>query len=141
MVVGGAELVLSLVVAHEFQGAVGDDLVGVHVDGGSCPALHHVDRELVVEFPIHNFLAGCDDGVGDLAVQDTQAGVCLGGGHLDVCHCDDIFRVVAHPCVGNPVIVQSPLGLDAVVGVSGDLEFTQEVAFDAVFDVRHCDID
>ena len=137
MVVRGAVLVLALVVAHEFEGAVRDHLVGVHIDGSAGAALHHVHRELVVELAVHDFLAGLDDGVRDGAVQHAEFGVGLRGGHLHVSDRDDVLRIVEHLRRGNLVIVEGPLGLDAVVGVGRYLELAEEVAFDPEFGFRH----
>ena len=44
--------------AHEFEGAVGDDLVGVHVGGGAGAALEDVELELVVELAVDEVAAG-----------------------------------------------------------------------------------
>ena len=56
--------VVALLAAEQFQRAVGDDLVGVHVGRGAGAALDDVDDELVVQFAAGDFLAGRDDGVG-----------------------------------------------------------------------------
>ena len=69
MVVGGAELVLTLLVAHQFQGAVGNDLVGVHIHRSSGAALHHVHGELVPQLAAHNLLTGLYNGIGNGLVQ------------------------------------------------------------------------
>ena len=137
MVVGRAELVFSLPVSHEFQGPVGDDLVGVHVHGGAGAALHHVHRELVPKFSAHNLLAGCHDGVSNLLVQHAQLRIGGRGGHLHIGHGDDVLRIVAHLGVGDFVVVDGPLGLYAVVSVDGNLKFADEVAFDPEFLFRH----
>ncbi len=47
VVVGMAILVFAFLVAHYFQGSVGDYLVGVHVGGGARSALDDVHGELV----------------------------------------------------------------------------------------------
>lgn len=48
------------------RGAVGDDLVGVHVRGGAGPALDGVDDELVAQPPGADLLARADDRFGDV---------------------------------------------------------------------------
>ena len=119
--------------AHEFEGAVCDYLVGIHVHGSAGAALHHVHRELVMEFSGNYFLAGLYDCVSDLAVKHAQFCVCGSCSHLDVCHCNDIFRIVAHPGVGDLVIVESTLCLYAIVGIGRNLKFPQKVTFDPEF--------
>ena len=133
MVVWGAELVLALLVPHEFQGAIGDDLVGVHVHRGAGAALHHIYRELVPQFTGHNFLAGCHNGIGNLGVQHAQLRVGGRRGHLHIGHGNDVLRIVAHPRVGNFIVVKSPLGLYAVISVDGNLKFADKVALDPEF--------
>ncbi len=49
--------------AHNLRGAVGDDLVGVHVRRRARPGLEHVDGELVVELAGDDFVGGLDDAV------------------------------------------------------------------------------
>ena len=133
MVVGGAELVLALLVPHEFQGAVGDDLVGVHVHRGAGAALHHIYRELVPQFTGHNFLAGRHNGIGNFGVQHAQLRVGGRRGHFYIGHGNDVLRIVAHPRVGNFIVVKSPLGLYAVISVDGNLKFADKVALDPEF--------
>ena len=130
VVVGGAELVLTLLVAHKFQGTVCDYLIGVHVHGCAGAALHHIHGELVPELSAHNLLAGCYDCIGNLPVKHTQTGVCLGCSHLHVCNCNDVLRIVAHVRIGDLVIVDGALCLDTVISVNGNLEFTDKVTFD-----------
>jgi len=44
------KLVLTPLVAHDFQPAVGNDFVGVHVGAGASATLNHSDAELIVQF-------------------------------------------------------------------------------------------
>ena len=90
-----------------------------------------------MELAVHDFLAGLDDGVRDGAVQHAEFGVGLRGGHLHISDRDDVLRVMEHLRRGNLVIVEGPLGLNAVVGVGRDLKFTEEVAFDPEFGFSH----
>ena len=137
VVVRGAVLVLTLLVPHQFQGAVGDHLVGIHVHGGAGAALHHVHGELVVELAVDNLPAGGDDRFADLLREDAEFGIGGRGGHLHVSHRDDVLGIVAHPRGGNLIVVECPLRLDTVVSVGGNLKFSQKVGFDPVLDFAH----
>ncbi len=137
VVVRGAVLVFALLVPHQFQGAVGDHLVRIHVHGGAGSALHHVHRELVVELAVHDFPAGGHDRFADFLRKDAELGVGGCGGHLHIGHRDDVLGIVAHPRGGNLIVVEGPLGLDAVVSVGGNLKFSQEVGFDPILDFAH----
>ncbi len=78
-VVGGLAVVNVIVGVDEFVGAegsaenligaVGDDLVRVHVEADAGAGLEDVDGELVVVVAVHlmDFGGGLDDGVGDWA--------------------------------------------------------------------------
>ena len=105
MVIGGAELVLALFVSHQFEGAVCDNLVGVHVDGSTGAALHHIYRELVVELAGYYFLAGSDYCVCYLTVEDPKAGIGFRSRHLYVSDGDYILGVIEHVCSRDLVIL------------------------------------
>src|SRR6185503_7682709 len=47
--------------ARQFDGAVGDDLVDVHVGLGAAAGLPDTQRELVVEFSGDDFIGGLND--------------------------------------------------------------------------------
>ena len=137
MVVRRAELILTFLVTHEFQGTVGNNLVGVHVHGSTGAALHHIHGELVPQLTVYNFLAGLDDSLGDVLVQRTQFGIGTGRRHLHISHGNDVLRIVVHMRGGNLVIVDGPLGLYTVVSINGNLKFADKVALDPEFGFSH----
>ena len=55
-------LVLALLVPHQLEPAVGDDLVRIHVGRRAGAALNDVERELVVQLPIQDLRARAFDG-------------------------------------------------------------------------------
>ena len=69
MVVRVQVLVLALAMPEQFEAAVRDHLVGVHVRGGARAALDHVDDELVVQLAGDDLVAGLDDRVGFAVLQ------------------------------------------------------------------------
>ena len=90
-VVGGLALVYVVVgvdepgadvAAHDLGGSVGDDLVGIHISRGAGAALEDVEDEMVIKFAVDDLLGGLDDGVLFVGVQQSEAGVDLGGGEL-----------------------------------------------------------
>ncbi|MNY81819.1 hypothetical protein D3C86_2235890 [compost metagenome] len=64
-------LVLALLMAEQFERAVGDHLVGVHVGRGAGAALNHIDDELVVQLPGNQLLAGSNDCVAARLVEQA----------------------------------------------------------------------
>ena len=133
VVIGRAILVFAFFVAHQLQGAVGDDLVGVHIHRSAGAALHHIHRELVPQLAGHNLLAGRHDGVADLLGHHAQFRVGGGRSHLYIGHRDDVLRIVVHMRGGNLVVVDGALGLYAVIGIGRNLEFADQVALDPEF--------
>lgn len=68
MVVWMNDRVVTLLAAENFDSAVGDDFVGVHVRGGACASLDWVAQELVMELTGNDLIAGLADGVLNLFV-------------------------------------------------------------------------
>ena len=64
--------------AREFDGAVGDDLVGVHVRLRARAGLEDDQREVVVELAGDDLVAGLRDVVRDVGGQLAQLGVAAG---------------------------------------------------------------
>jgi len=69
--------------AVNLGGAVGDDLVGVHVRGRARPSLKHVDGELVVVLAGDDLVGGLDDGFGLVVGDGSQVAVGQRGRLLD----------------------------------------------------------
>ena len=82
VVVGMRVLVLAELAAEQLGGAVGDDLVGVHVEADARAGLKDIDHEGMVPLAALDFLGGGDDGVGGLRVHESEFAVGLGGGLL-----------------------------------------------------------
>ena len=82
MVVGVAIFVFALLVAQQLKGAVGDDLVGVHVGRSSRAALNAVHGELIVQLALDDLVASRANGVPDLAGQHAELHVRNGRGFL-----------------------------------------------------------
>ena len=68
-------LVFAFAVAEQFERAVGDDLVGVHVRRGARAALDHVHGKLFVQLAGDDFVARGRDGVRALRIEHAEFGV------------------------------------------------------------------
>ena len=133
MVVGVEDGVVAAAAAQDFNGAVGDDLVGIHMEADAGAGLVHVHHELVVEGAAHDLFGGLDDGTGAALVQQAQFPVGERGRLLDHSHRLDEARVGVQTADG--VVLDRALRLDAVVSVSGHLFFSQRIFLNAV---AHC---
>ncbi len=127
VVVGVTVGVIALGEAHELEGAVGDDLVGVHVRRGSGPALDHVHHEVRVPLAVDDLSAGPDDGGGDVGREEAERPVGPGGGHLDLGQGDDEIGEVADIHAADGEVLRGPERLDAVVELERHLPLPEEV--------------
>ena len=119
MVVRIAVLVLALLVSHQLEGAVGDDLVRVHVGRRAGAALEHVQAKLVVQLAVDQFLAGLLHARQDFLAELPALEVRARGGHLHHRERLDQVGIQAKLHAGDVEILERARGLDAVVGVGG----------------------
>ncbi|EMA65853.1 30S ribosomal protein S5 [Halorubrum kocurii JCM 14978] len=122
--------------ARDLGGAVGDDLVGVHVRGGARAGLEHVDGELVVVLARDDLVGGGDDRVGGVVVDEVQVAVRLRGRLLD-----DAERADEPPAHRDPrdrEVLDGALGLRAPVGVRRHLHLAEAVLLRAVVFAHTC---
>ena len=133
MVVGVAVAVLALFVAQEFQRPVGDHLVGIHVGRRAGAALHHVDDELLLQFPGAQLLAGPDDRVGDRGVEQSQVAVGHRGALLDVGQGADQLRKEVEPHAADVEVLHRAHGLHAEIILRRDFHFAQQIVFTTGF--------
>ena len=96
VVVRRAILVFALVVSEDFERAVSDHLVGVHVYRCSCTTLYHVDREVFMPLSVDNLAASLCHSSGNLVVDNSERVVCLCGSEFHVCCSDNEIRIVTH---------------------------------------------
>ncbi len=80
MVVGVQVLILALVMTQKFQSPVGDDLVGIHIGGGTGTALEHIHCEVVMKVSCQNFITGFADGISLCFIQNAQFMIGQGSG-------------------------------------------------------------
>ena len=80
--------------AHDFEGAVGNHLIGVHVGGSTGAALDHVGGELVVELAVEDFAAGPGDSLELLVGEQSQLVVGDGGTQFRVCQTVDELGII-----------------------------------------------
>ena len=122
-------MVIAFFAAQNFDCAVSDNLIGVHVQAGAGAALDGVDDELVMELAVDDFVAGGDDGVGDLGIQ--SAGMLVGHGRslLDLSQADD--QQLMHGMAGDGEVLMAAQGLDAIVSVNRHFQGTDGIGFDS----------
>ena len=131
MVVGMYDGVIALLAAQKLDGAVGDDLIGVHIDGGSGAALNRVHDEILMMLTGQNLVAGFHDGVGDLLVQQVNLAVCNSSSLFNISQAVDNLRM--HIQSGDMEVLCSTQGLDAVIYVFRYVFGTDGILLNSVF--------
>ena len=124
------ERVVALDAAEQLDGAVGDDLVGVHVDGCAGAALHGIDDELLAQFSREDLVAGAHDGVCDTLVQQSGLKVRECCRLFDVGKTADELRV--HPQPRDGEVFRGAQRLHAVIYVRRHVLRADGVFFYAV---------
>ena len=123
-------------VTEDLVRSVRDHLVRIHVRRRAAPGLEHVEWEVGVQLALHDLLAGLDDCLSDLRIEEAELHVRLGRRHLDQAE-----RIEEAPTEADPAdreVFDGPLRLGAPVGLFGDFQFTQEVLLDAVVGHARC---
>ena len=131
MVVGVAVFIFALLVAQQLKGAVGDDLVGVHVGRSPRAALNAVHGELIVLLALNDLVAGRTDSIPDFAGQHAAPHVRNGGGLLDQAERPDKLREAGDAHAGNREVLNRPVRLDSIICIGRDAHFTQKIMFEA----------
>ena len=110
------KFVLAFLIAKDFEGAVGDDLVGVHVSRGAGPALDHVDGEMFVPFPGNDFITSGDDSTGLDGIENAELLVGQGSGFLYISEAADEVTEVMQRDARDGKILHPAQRLHAIVG-------------------------
>ncbi len=129
VVVGMAVGVLAPPVAQQFQGPVGDDLVGIHVGGSARATLHHVRGEVTVPVAVDDFLAGAVDGFCDGGFQETQPGIGAGGALLHHGEGADHGGEMTGGRTRDGEVVDGPQGLYAKEGILRHVQGPDQIGF------------
>src|SRR5262245_4657169 len=111
---------------ENLRGAVGDHLVRIHVVRRAGAGLIDVYDELIAKGAAANFVARPDNRARDARVEPFERFVRFGGGALDENRRDDEICRSAQLADGE--VFYGSSGLDAVIGVGGNLEFTERIA-------------
>jgi hypothetical protein len=116
--------------AENLNGAVGDDLVGVHVGLGARPRLPDDEGEVVDELEGSDLFGSLLDGLAELGVE-TELHVDRGGSALENAKGADNGR--GHAVLGlvDLEVLEGALRLGAPVAVGGDLELAKGIRLGA----------
>src|SRR5208337_1358305 len=71
VVIGMDELAAAMA-AEQFHGAIGDDLVGIHVGRSAGAGLENIQDKFAVPFAVDDLLGGLNDGGGQFGFEGAQ---------------------------------------------------------------------
>ena len=125
VVVGMNVLVLAQRAAQQLGGAVGDDLVAVHVEADAGARLKDVHDELLVPLALLDFFGGFDDGVGGLLVH--QAEVAIGERSSFLHHRDGADERGMGAQSADGKVLHRARRLNAVVNLGGNFLVAERV--------------
>ena len=122
-------LLRSQLAARQFDGAVGDDLVDVHVGLRAAAGLPDAQRELVVEFAGDDFVGGLHDQLGFVGGKLAEVLVHQRASLLQDAESADQLR--RHGVAADVEVQQRALRLRAPVDVGRDVDLSHAVGFGA----------
>ena len=130
MVVGMYDAVIALLSAQDLDGTIGNDLIGIHIDGGAGTALDLIADKLIVEFSLHDLAAGLADGFADIFTDDLVVIIGQGAGHLDLRQAFDKLRQQGPS--GNMKIFVSSQRLHSVISIRRNFSFSDRIPFNTI---------
>jgi hypothetical protein len=115
--------------AGNFNGAIGDHLVDVHVGLRAAARLPDAQREMVVELSADDFVGGLDDEVALFRRESVELEIDERRGFFEDAESADQFG--RHGVLADGKVDKRAGGLRAVVAVDGDLDFAHRVGLGA----------
>ena len=121
--------VLAARAAQQLSRAVGDDLVGVHVEADAGARLENIDYEFLVPSALLDFLRGFDDCVGGLLVDQAQLAIGQSSSFLH--HRDGANERGMSAQSADGKVLHRAGRLNAVVNVGGNFLVAERIFFAA----------
>ena len=129
MVVRVDHVVAAFFQAEDFQGAVGDDLVGVHVGRSASAALDDVRDEMGIVVTSGDIVAGAGNGITLAGIDHAHGQIGVGGSLFDVGVGADQVGHFGHGLAADGEVFDGAGGMDAPVGFVGQVLGTQKITF------------
>ena len=83
MIVRVHNRIIAKFATQNFDRAIGNHLIRVHVKADACPGLEHIHYKFLVPFPLLHLLRSLNNRVSTLFVQQTERFICLCRSLLD----------------------------------------------------------
>ena len=127
VVVGVAVIVVPTRMAEQFERAIGDDLVGVHVGRRARTALDHVDEKVLVMPAVLHLARGANDGISDRGFEQAEVAIGEGRRLLHLGERDDERGKLPQRDAGDGEVLERAQRLDAVERCRGHVAVAQQV--------------
>ena len=125
MIVRRDDIVTAFLLADDFQSAIAENLIHVHVDGRARAALDGIDRELVDKLSVNDLLCCLHKSIADFLVQTARLHICLGSGLLYLCH--GLDEILVQLASRDAEILNGTHGLYAIIHFIRYLKFSQKI--------------
>ncbi|MCY1241292.1 hypothetical protein D9M72_541850 [compost metagenome] len=112
---------------QSLQRAVGDHLIEIHVRGGSCAALKHIDSELVGQNAVGDVVTRRDDGQALVEVEIAELDICESRGLLHICHGTNEDGIMTDRYSGYLEVGDCPSSLRAIVACYGNIDVAERI--------------
>ncbi|MNU66989.1 hypothetical protein D3C71_563160 [compost metagenome] len=109
--------IIAFFVAKQFQRAVGDDLIGIHVGRGAGSALNFIHHELLTQRAGADFAAGLGDGFHSFGVEQAELVICACRSLLHIGQSPDEIGVVANGHPGDLEVFHSARRVHAPIDI------------------------
>ena len=119
--------VLTQLAAHQLGGAVGDDLIRIHVEAHAGACLKYIDNERCVPLAVYNFFGRLHDCVSTFVIDQAKFLVSLCGGILH--HADGANQRGIGAHAGDGIIFHGARSLHAVINVGGNFLDADRIFF------------
>ena len=122
-------LVFAARTAQQLRGAIGDDLVAVHVKADARAGLEDVDGEVLVPFAALHLFGGIDDCAGGFVVDQPE--LAIGHCRRFLHHGDSADQRAMRVLAADGKVLHGTGRLDAVINVAGNFFVAERILLDA----------
>ena len=115
---------------QNFNGTIGNDLVGIHIGGGAGPCLKNIHRKLFIQLALCRLGSCLDDGSGHLLGEKAQFEIHPSRSPFYQTHSANEFP--RKPETTNGEILHRSLGLGPIIGYCRNLYLTHGITFNSI---------
>jgi hypothetical protein len=123
-------VIISATPTHEFEAAIGDHLVHVHIARCPCSSLENIDWEMLAMLAGDDFVANARDYNGLFFREMRGLGICPRRSLLDERKGPYEVRQLADRNSRNWEVSDRPLRLGAIEGIEGNADGAKRIVFD-----------